>query len=74
MLKCSSKFNHHGTRDRMINKGLTSSGCPQCTEREEWNHVIKYKAIGRKKKQFIKTLHNKLMKDTINDETKLDNM
>ena len=38
------------------------------------NIIIKCKVIGRKKKWFIKTLHDKLIKDIINDETKLDNM
>jgi len=35
MLKYLLKFNYHGSRDRMIDKSLILSGCPQCTEYEE---------------------------------------
>ena len=29
ILKCVSYFNHHGTRNQKINKGLTISTCPR---------------------------------------------
>ena len=36
--------------------------------------MIRYKAIGSKKKQFIKTLYDKLIKEASDDNIKADNI
>ena len=61
-IKYVAKFNHYNARNQIINKGLPSSECPQCLEREDWRHIIKYKAISQERKELIKRLHNKMIK------------
>ena len=39
VLKRMFGFNHYGTRDKNINKGLCDSDCLRCSNEEDWGHI-----------------------------------
>ena len=61
-LKCVTKFIHHRKRNRLINRGFTTSACPQCRCLEDWSHIIKCDALYDDQKKFITNLYHKLIK------------
>jgi len=65
ILKCVICFNHHGTRNQKINKGLIMNICPRCYIAEDWMHIVQCKALDMRRK-FITKLYNKLVKKAIN--------
>jgi len=40
ILKCAYGFNHYGTRDKEINKGLIDSDRPRCSEDKIWEYIV----------------------------------
>jgi len=46
MLKYTSKFNQHGTQNKLMNDRVVPNECPCCYEKEDWDHIVKYKALG----------------------------
>ena len=39
-LKCVTRYNHHGYRDKRINTRLVEDRYPRCQQSKLWKHVI----------------------------------
>jgi len=56
-------MNHHGKQNININRGLVEDKYPRCTEKEDWHHIIRYKAISEQRREFLIELHDKLLEE-----------
>ena len=59
-------MNYHGKRNININRCLVNNKCPRCTKKEDWHHIIRYKAISEQRREFLIELHNKLLEENKN--------
>ena len=60
-LKCVTGFNHHGSRENIINP-IVMEKCDFCGEKETWCHILTCRANCHEHKNFIKNLETQLSK------------
>lgn len=70
IIKYSHVYNNCGTRDAVINKNLKGSECPRCSEPETWEHVVQCKETKNYRKDFVKELAIKMLKEIRNEVKK----
>lgn len=66
-LKCIVGYNHHGKRNKLVNKGLTEDKCPRCEQIEDWEHVILCQSITGMKDEYLNELKSKMSKIAIHE-------
>ena len=62
-IKCCYGFNHHGVRNKMINKYSTDK-CISCGETEDWTHILRCPSTVELREKW----RNKLIKDIKHNE------
>ena len=60
-MKCIVGFNHHGTRDALINKNITDK-CDACGMKEDWQHILLCPMARMENNVFLNTLNEKINK------------
>ena len=55
--------NHHRSRNKKINLEMISNGCPQCSNKEDWEYIVKCPMLLEEKRAFLRDLCNKLQKE-----------
>ena len=70
------RFNHYGTRDKNINKGLYGSDCPRYSNEMNWRYIIQCAQTREFRVDFLVELQIKLEKviDLRIDKQEIHNM
>ena len=58
----------HGKSHCVINKKAIDSSCPRCSETEDWDHIVKFRCVERKKDECLTKLRIRLIKADDTDE------
>ena len=59
-LKCVAKFNHHGKRSNIMNKGTESDKCLQCAEKEDCAYIVQCDSVEEIQNKIIAKMGREL--------------